>query len=247
LKELLKRYLTRWKTNTTTQNEKNIHSIIELSKEEIIKYNTLNYDLKDNNYVYPIFNIEFKKILSYLQKQFEIKDTLIEYYHHLQLSEVLNHKIDYHKLIHIIDNTTWWNYLYKNINNNFLSRKYKFQFSRIADIETRNKFKQLFKINDKTIENYDISDLNKFFDDISVIFKGHFKYHTNNITDICIENINNLIGAFNTPNFHIYIPIKTLHRIENIGTDLMEFTETQIGSYLGEDDIIRYEDDYNRR
>jgi mannose-1-phosphate guanylyltransferase/mannose-6-phosphate isomerase len=45
---------------------------------------------------------------------------------------------------------------------------------------------------------------------------------------------------------HIYIPIKTLHRIENIGTDLMEFTETQIGNYLGEDDIIRYEDDFNR-
>ncbi len=45
---------------------------------------------------------------------------------------------------------------------------------------------------------------------------------------------------------HVYIPIKTLHRIENIGIDLMEFTETQIGSYLGEDDIIRYEDDFNR-
>ena len=45
---------------------------------------------------------------------------------------------------------------------------------------------------------------------------------------------------------HVYIPIKTLHRIENIGTDLMEFTETQIGNYLGEDDIIRYEDDFNR-
>ena len=45
---------------------------------------------------------------------------------------------------------------------------------------------------------------------------------------------------------HVYIPIKTLHRIENIGDDLMEFTETQIGEYLGEDDIIRYEDDFNR-
>jgi mannose-1-phosphate guanylyltransferase/mannose-6-phosphate isomerase len=45
---------------------------------------------------------------------------------------------------------------------------------------------------------------------------------------------------------HVYIPIKTLHRIENIGDELMEFTETQIGDYLGEDDIIRYEDDFNR-
>jgi hypothetical protein len=80
-------------------NEKNIHNIIELSREAIEKYNTLNYDLKDNNYVYPIFNIEFKKIISYLQKQFVDKDCLVEYYHHLQISQVFNHKPDYHKLI----------------------------------------------------------------------------------------------------------------------------------------------------
>jgi len=46
---------------------------------------------------------------------------------------------------------------------------------------------------------------------------------------------------------NVYIPIKTLHRIENVGEELLEFTETQIGDYLGEDDIIRYEDDFGRR
>lgn len=45
---------------------------------------------------------------------------------------------------------------------------------------------------------------------------------------------------------NVYIPIKELHRIENIGNELLEFTETQIGDYLGEDDIIRYEDDFGR-
>jgi mannose-1-phosphate guanylyltransferase/mannose-6-phosphate isomerase len=44
----------------------------------------------------------------------------------------------------------------------------------------------------------------------------------------------------------VYIPVKSLHRIENIGDDLLEFTETQIGDYLGEDDIVRYEDDFGR-
>lgn len=47
-------------------------------------------------------------------------------------------------------------------------------------------------------------------------------------------------------NQHVYIPKKTLHRIENIGEELLEFVETQIGDYLGEDDIIRYEDDFGR-
>lgn len=47
-------------------------------------------------------------------------------------------------------------------------------------------------------------------------------------------------------NQHVYIPKKTLHRMENVGDDMVEFVETQIGEYLGEDDIIRYEDDFGR-
>jgi mannose-6-phosphate isomerase-like protein (cupin superfamily) len=45
---------------------------------------------------------------------------------------------------------------------------------------------------------------------------------------------------------HIYIPTNTLHRITNIGDEEVIMIETQIGDYLGEDDIIRYEDDYGR-
>ena len=48
-------------------------------------------------------------------------------------------------------------------------------------------------------------------------------------------------------NQHVYIPKETLHRMENIGKEELEFVETQIGSYLGEDDIIRYEDDFGRK
>ena len=48
------------------------------------------------------------------------------------------------------------------------------------------------------------------------------------------------------PNQHVYIPKKTLHRMENTGDVVVEFIETQIGSYLGEDDIVRYEDDFGR-
>jgi len=48
-------------------------------------------------------------------------------------------------------------------------------------------------------------------------------------------------------NEYIYIPVKEIHRIENIGDDLLELIETQVGDYLGEDDIIRYEDDFGRK
>ena len=43
-----------------------------------------------------------------------------------------------------------------------------------------------------------------------------------------------------------YIPIATRHRLENPGDIDLELIEVQSGNYLGEDDIVRFEDDYNR-
>jgi mannose-1-phosphate guanylyltransferase/mannose-6-phosphate isomerase len=47
-------------------------------------------------------------------------------------------------------------------------------------------------------------------------------------------------------NESIYIPIGATHRMENPGKIPLELIEVQTGSYLGEDDIIRVEDDYQR-
>jgi mannose-1-phosphate guanylyltransferase/mannose-6-phosphate isomerase len=47
-------------------------------------------------------------------------------------------------------------------------------------------------------------------------------------------------------NESIYIPIDAVHRLENPGKIILELIEVQTGSYLGEDDIIRIEDDYQR-
>ena len=43
-----------------------------------------------------------------------------------------------------------------------------------------------------------------------------------------------------------YVPIGTMHRLKNDGDQPLEVVEVQVGSYLGEDDIQRYEDDYDR-
>ena len=45
---------------------------------------------------------------------------------------------------------------------------------------------------------------------------------------------------------HIHIPKKAKHRIRNTGGTVLKFIEVQLGSYFGEDDIIRYKDDYQR-
>jgi len=44
-----------------------------------------------------------------------------------------------------------------------------------------------------------------------------------------------------------YIPIGEKHRLENPGTMPLEIIEVQSGSYLGEDDIVRFEDRYGRK
>ena len=43
-----------------------------------------------------------------------------------------------------------------------------------------------------------------------------------------------------------YIPIGMKHRLENVGETPLYLIEVQSGSYLGEDDIVRFEDDYKR-
>jgi mannose-1-phosphate guanylyltransferase/mannose-6-phosphate isomerase len=47
-------------------------------------------------------------------------------------------------------------------------------------------------------------------------------------------------------NQSIYIPLGEVHRLANPGTIPLEIIEVQSGSYLGEDDIVRFEDHYGR-
>ncbi len=49
------------------------------------------------------------------------------------------------------------------------------------------------------------------------------------------------------PNESTYIPIGQLHRLENPGKVDVILIEAQVGEYLGEDDIVRVEDDYKRK
>jgi mannose-1-phosphate guanylyltransferase/mannose-6-phosphate isomerase len=43
-----------------------------------------------------------------------------------------------------------------------------------------------------------------------------------------------------------YIPIGSVHRLTNPGKIPLELIEVQVGSYLGEDDIVRFNDQYGR-
>ena len=52
--------------------------------------------------------------------------------------------------------------------------------------------------------------------------------------------------VFFKENESTYIPIATKHRLENPGQIPLEIIEVQNGKYLGEDDIVRFDDVYGR-
>ena len=67
-----------------------------------------------------------------------------------------------------------------------------------------------------------------------VVVKGTAKVRINDTESLLHENES------------IFVPQSALHRLENPGKVSLEIIEVQVGEYLGEDDIIRYDDIYSR-
>lgn len=59
---------------------------------------------------------------------------------------------------------------------------------------------------------------------------------------VTIDGVEQLLSE----NQSTYIPLGKTHRLENPGTMPLEMIEVQSGSYLGEDDIVRFQDEYGR-
>ena len=57
--------------------------------------------------------------------------------------------------------------------------------------------------------------------------------------------VNDSVKDFNV-NEHIFIPLQAKHRLENHTDSVVRIVEVQVGDYLGEDDITRYDDVYGR-
>ena len=74
---------------------------------------------------------------------------------------------------------------------------------------------------------------------IAVRIQDNFK-----VLKKCLEN--NTKAKILTENESIYIPLGSKHRLSNPGKINLTLIEVQSGSYVGEDDIVRFEDKYGR-
>jgi mannose-6-phosphate isomerase len=62
------------------------------------------------------------------------------------------------------------------------------------------------------------------------------------IATVVLDGIESTVEASHS----VDVPVGTAHRCENKGPDPVVFIEIQTGTYFGEDDIVRLEDDYGR-
>ncbi len=77
--------------------------------------------------------------------------------------------------------------------------------------------------------------------------QSHYKRaeHWVVVTGLATITINETCQDYQA-NAAVYIPIGAKHRLENLSDEPLEIIEVQLGAYLGEDDIIRYDDIYGR-
>lgn len=80
---------------------------------------------------------------------------------------------------------------------------------------------------------------------LSLQMHHHRAEHWVVVSGSAMITINNVSKLY-TENESTYIPIGSTHRLENPGKLPLHLIEVQSGSYLGEDDIVRYEDTYGR-
>ena len=73
----------------------------------------------------------------------------------------------------------------------------------------------------------------------------HRSEHWVVVQGVATITIDDQTGSFGV-NESVYIPKETKHRLANEGDERVILIEVQVGDYLGEDDIVRYEDLYHR-
>jgi mannose-6-phosphate isomerase-like protein (cupin superfamily) len=75
----------------------------------------------------------------------------------------------------------------------------------------------------------------------------HFKRaeHWVVINGVATVTVDDDVREYNS-NEHIFIATEAKHRLENFTDEEVAIIEVQVGNYLGEDDIVRFDDVYNR-
>jgi len=201
------------------KNKTHFNNCILLSNEQLYKYNIFNYELADKNIIIPIFNIEYKNLLQYLE-QYESNNTVQNIYNIKVLNKYFN--IDDSnfnsneficQIISNLEETNYWTKSYNcliNMSDKFKSRSIRFQYTRMTDKNIASIIKKIFdsNINNNAEQKNYIKELeintsvkkNNYVDISSVIEKKNTNYYKININDkneFTRKDINQLFAILN--------------------------------------------------
>jgi mannose-1-phosphate guanylyltransferase len=95
------------------------------------------------------------------------------------------------------------------------------------------------------MDQYLLPDKRKPGAKLSVQMHHHRAEHWVVVSGTAKVSIDN-VERFICENESVYIPIGAVHSLENPGKIPIELIEVQSGAYLGEDDIVRFDDRYGR-
>lgn len=80
-----------------------------------------------------------------------------------------------------------------------------------------------------------------------IVIKGKASVERTLERVVCLDTVHSQLNPeLGFPNNYIFIPQGCKHRLSNKTDEILQVIEIQTGSYFGEDDIERYEDDYGR-
>lgn len=199
------------------KNKTHFDNCICLSDEQLKPYNIFNYELANKNIVIPIFNVEYRNLLQYLE-QYESNNTLQSIYNIKVLNKYFgvddsNFKANEFvcQIINNLEESQYWTNYYNcliNISNKFKDRTMSFQSTRMTDKNVASIIKKIFdsKItsNDKKedyikeIDSTPVSKKDNYVDVSSVIEKKGFRlYKMGAKSDFTKEDINQLFTALN--------------------------------------------------
>jgi hypothetical protein len=184
-------------------------NIIVMSKEQLLPYNIFNYELEVKNIVVPIFNIEYKNLLIYLE-QFDPDNTLQTLYNLKVLNKYFgisdtNYQVceKIANIINSLEESNYWINYYNclgNMTNTFKKRQFSFQSSRIKDKTIASLLK---KINDKKVlpdeskEDY-IKEIDIIKNKSNIIENKGFKlYKISQNCQFTRDDINQLFSTLN--------------------------------------------------
>jgi hypothetical protein len=191
-------------------------NIIVMSREQLLPFNIFNYDLEAKNIVVPIFNVEYKNLLFYLE-QFDSDNTLQTLYNIKVLNKYfgisdtnyqVNEKIS--NIINSLEESNYWTNYYNclsNMTNTFKQRQFSFQATRIKDKTIACLLNKISDKKNKVTQNEDyLKELdikknksNDNFVDVSTVMenKGYKLYRISENCQFTRDDINQLFATLN--------------------------------------------------